>query len=468
MAPLNRPAPLLSATAWDALWRAGACAALGALAGLPFGRPTGGLATALALYGLSQIFQLLRFERWLRLRSVEEPPDTTGPWAEVIALATRLYRRKQFHKRRVVQLFREFRRMTASMPDGVVVLNGNDEIQWFNRQAASLLGLRRKVDFGYPIQNLVRHPAFVRFLEDGRHAEPGEGKAAFREAARLVEPLAGEGDPADASVVIASPIELDRRLSFHLIAAYGMGQRLLLVRDVTREARLESMRKDFVANASHELRSPLTVIAGYLDTLADDSSLDASWQGPVAEMRRQTHRMNEIVDSLLELSRLEAAGGEAPLERVDLAGMVAFLRRDLMAGVVRPGVFEVDVPSPAVLLGAPAEVHSIVANLLTNAVKYTPEGGRIEVRWTVDAAGGHLAVTDSGIGIAPEHLPRLTERFYRVDPGRSRKLGGTGLGLAIVKHALQRHGGTLEIASVEGRGSTFTCHFPLRRIGTAE
>lgn len=468
MAPLNRPVPLLSATGWNALGRAAGCAALGALVGLPFGRPTGGLATALALYGLSQIFQLLRFERWLRLRSVEEPPDTTGPWAEVIALATRLYRRKQFHKRRVVQLFREFRRMTASMPDGVVVLNGNDEIQWFNRQAAGLLGLRRKVDFGYPIQNLVRHPAFVRFLEEGRHAEPGEGKAAVREAARSAEPLAGEGDPADDSVVIASPIELDRRLSFHLIAAYGMGQRLLLVRDVTREARLESMRKDFVANASHELRSPLTVIAGYLDTLADDSSLDASWQGPVAEMRRQTQRMNEIVDSLLELSRLEAAGGEAPLERVDLAGMVAFLRRDLMAGVVRPGVFEVDVPPPAVLLGAPAEVHSIVANLLTNAVKYTPEGGRIEVRWTVDAAGGHLAVTDSGIGIAPEHLPRLTERFYRVDPGRSRKLGGTGLGLAIVKHALQRHGGTLEIASVEGRGSTFTCHFPLRRVGTAE
>ncbi len=471
MAPLNRPVPLFSATAWDALWRAFACAALGALVGLPFGHPTGGLATALALYGLSQIFQLLRFERWLRLRSVEEPPDTTGPWAEVIALATRMYRRKQFHKRRVVQLFREFRRMTAAMPDGVVVLNGKDEIQWFNRRAAGLLGLRRKLDFGYPIQNLVRHPAFVRFLEAARTAELGEGKALLkdpsRDSVRQEDSSAGEGEPADASVIIASPLAADRRLSFHLIAAYGMGQRLLLVRDVTREARLESMRKDFVANASHELRSPLTVIAGYLDTLADDSSLDATWQGPVAEMRRQTQRMNEIVDSLLELSRLEAAGGEAPLERVDLAGMVAFLRRDLMSGVVRPGAFEVDVPTPAVLLGAPAEIHSIVANLLTNAVKYTPEGGRIAVQWTVDAAGGHLAVTDSGIGIAPEHLPRLTERFYRVDPGRSRKLGGTGLGLAIVKHALQRHGGTLEIASVEGRGSTFTCHFPPRRVAVS-
>ena len=465
MAPLNRPVPLFSATAWDALGRAAACAIAGALVGLPFGHPTGGLALGLALYGLSQIRQLLRFERWLRLRSVEPPPDTTGPWAEVIALATRLYRRKQFHKRRVVQLFREFRRMTASMPDGVVVLNGNDEIQWFNRQAATLLGLRRKVDFGYPIQNLVRHPAFVRFLDDARRDEARHAaRDATGDALRASDTSAGEGEPAGAAVVIASPVSTDRRLSFHLIAAYGMGQRLLLVRDVTREARLESMRKDFVANASHELRSPLTVISGYLDTLADDGALDAAWQGPVAEMRRQTLRMTEIVDSLLELSRLEAAGGEAPLERVDLAGLVAFLRRDLMAGLVRPGVFEVDVPSPAILLGAPAEVHSIVSNLLTNAVKYTPEGGRIAVSWTVDANGGHLAVTDSGIGIAAEHLPRLTERFYRVDPGRSRKQGGTGLGLAIVKHAVQRHGGSLEIASVEGRGSTFTCHFPPRRV----
>ncbi|MEY4376954.1 MAG: Phosphate regulon sensor protein PhoR [Pseudomonadota bacterium] len=468
MAPLNRPVPLFSATAWDALGRAAACAIAGALVGLPFGHPTGGLALGLALYGLSQIRQLLRFERWLRLRSVEPPPDTTGPWAEVIALATRLYRRKQFHKRRVVQLFREFRRMTASMPDGVVVLNGNDEIQWFNRQAATLLGLRRKVDFGYPIQNLVRQPAFVRFLEAARLAEAAAARRAVKDAAgdgmRSADAAGEEGEPTEAAVVIASPVATDRRLSFHLIAAYGMGQRLLLVRDVTREARLESMRKDFVANASHELRSPLTVISGYLDTLAEEGALDAAWQGPVAEMRRQTLRMTEIVDSLLELSRLEASGREAPLERIDLAGLVAQLRRDLMAGLVRPGVFEVDVPTPAILLGAPAEVHSIVSNLLTNAVKYTPEGGRIAVRWSVDANGGHLAVTDSGIGIAREHLPRLTERFYRVDPGRSRKEGGTGLGLAIVKHAVQRHGGSLEIASVEGRCSTFTCHFPLRRV----
>lgn len=458
MAPLNQPVRWFSTTFRSALWGAFLWLTLGVLLGLPFGRPIGGLAVALAGHSLWQLRQLLRFERWLRLRSVEEPPELPAPWEEVGSLAVRLYRRKQFHKRRVVQLFREFRRMTTSMPDGVVVLNGSDEIQWFNRKAAGLLGLRRKVDFGFRIQNLVRQPAFVRFLDEARQHE--------RQRARST-PEEGEGESGTPMVTIASPIDGERRLSFHMIAAYGMGQRMLLVRDVTREARVESMRKDFVANASHELRSPLTVIAGYLDNLAEDSALDPGWQAPVAEMRRQTERMREIVDSLLELSRLEAAGGEAPLEPVELGGLVAFLRRDLMSGLVKPSSFEIEIASPAIVLGAPPEIHSIVSNLLTNAAKYTPEGGRIAVRWHVDAAGGHLAVTDTGIGIAPEHLPRLTERFYRVDPGRSRKQGGTGLGLAIVKHALQRHGGTLEIASIEGEGSTFTCHFPLRRVASA-
>lgn len=234
-----------------------------------------------------------------------------------------------------------------------------------------------------------------------------------------------------------------------------------------RDALLAS-QKSLLANASHELRSPLTVVAGYLDNLAEDSGLESGWQGPVEEMRRQTFRMREIVEALLELSRLEAAGGEAPLERVDVGGLVALLRRDIMASPTPPAAFEVEMQPPALLLGAPGEVQSILTNLVTNAVKYTPPEGRVSLRWWVDAAGAHLAVTDTGIGIPAEHLPRLTERFYRVDPGRSRKQGGTGLGLAIVKHAVQRHGGSLQIESVDGRGSTFTCHFPLRRVPPAD
>lgn len=425
---------------------AGFAAGLGLLAGALFGYPWIGLALGTAGYLLWTLWQLIRFEHWLRRRSSEPPPNFSGAWGEVVALAMRLYRRKQFHKRRVTQLLREFRQMTSAMPDGVIVLSGEDEIQWFNRQAGAMIGLRRKIDFGQKVQNLVRHPDFVRFLDAARAQDAAAATAL------------------GVSVIIPSPRDSDVRLAFHFISAYGLGQRLLLVRDATKEARLESMRRDFVANASHELRSPLTVVSGYLDTLADESALDEGWRRPVEEMRRQMTRMREIVDSLLELSRLEAANGEAASEPVDLAGLVALLRRDVMAGSPHPAQFDIVVESPATLLGSPGEIHSIVANLINNAVKYTPETGTVTVRWSVDAAGGHLTVSDTGIGISSEHLPRLTERFYRVDAGRSRKQGGTGLGLAIVKHALQRHGGTLSIESIEGVGSTFGCHFPLRRI----
>ncbi|HSN71700.1 MAG TPA: phosphate regulon sensor histidine kinase PhoR, partial [Steroidobacteraceae bacterium] len=253
------------------------------------------------------------------------------------------------------------------------------------------------------------------------------------------------------------------QLSLHVIP-YGDTQQLLLVRDVTRQARLESLRRDFVANASHELRSPLTVIAGYLDTLADDASLDPAWREPIAEMHRQADRMRGIVDDLLELSRMEASAGEAEEDVVDVPGMLAMIRREVLALERRPATIELQLDSDARLLGNETEIHSAFQNLVSNAVKYTPDTGRVALRWWSDADGAHLAVSDTGIGIPEEHLPRLTERFYRVDPGRARRTGGSGLGLAIVKHALQRHGGTLEVASEPGQGSTFVCHFPERRV----
>jgi two-component system phosphate regulon sensor histidine kinase PhoR len=228
------------------------------------------------------------------------------------------------------------------------------------------------------------------------------------------------------------------------------------------------MRKDFVANASHELRSPLTVVSGYLDSLAEDSALDPAWQGPVQEMRRQSERMGRIVHDLLELSRLEASGTEADRVPVDVAGMLALLRKETMAGPEPTAQVVLRLETDALLLGSEAELHSIFSNLLSNAIKYTPPDGRIDVRWWIDERGANLEFRDTGIGIAAEHLPRLTERFYRVDAGRSRKLGGSGLGLAIVKHALQRHGGRLEVTSVEGKGSTFTCRFPASRISPRE
>jgi len=395
------------------------------------------VAVTLAIILAYHVRNLIRFEHWLRYRSEEPPPNMDGLWGEVLAITHRLYRRKVFHKRRVTSLLREFRRMTSAMPDGAVLLGPNREILWFNRTAGHWLDLRRKVDYGIRIDNLVRNPDFVEYLDKrGAMAPP-----------RIHLPKHG-----------------DRWLLFRLVTASDTGQQLLIIRDVTSEARLESMRKDFVANASHELRSPLTVIGGYLDALADEPGLDPAWQQPVQEMRRQSDRMRGIVQDLLELSRLEAQGGAAELAPVDVGGMLALIRKDVLARPEHPASVELHLDSDALLLGSETELHSILSNLVSNAVKYTPQSGRVDIRWWTDPAGGHVEVRDTGVGIPAEHLPRLTERFYRVDAGRSRKMGGSGLGLAIVKHALQRHGGRLDVQSVEGQGSTFSCHFPPERV----
>jgi two-component system phosphate regulon sensor histidine kinase PhoR len=427
----------LSRPAWQHVVWIIAVVALAAAIGAAFDHAALATALALAVVLALQVRNLVRFEHWLKHRAVESPPDMTGLWGEVVAITSRIYRRKVFHKRRVHVLLREFRRMTAAMPDGAILLGPNREILWLNRVAGRWLDLRRKVDHGIRIDNLVRHPAFVEYLEKGGTTAPPR---------------------------VHLPKQGDRWLEFHLVRASDSAQQLLLVRDVTSEARLESMRKDFVANASHELRSPLTVISGYLDALADDPVLDPAWQEPVREMRRQSDRMRSIVQDLLELSKLEAEGGEAELEPVDVGGMLALIRKDVLARPGHPQTVELELASDAALLGSESGLHSIFSNLVSNAVKYTPSEGSIHVRWWVDAQGGHVAVRDTGIGIPAEHLPRLTERFYRVDAGRSRRLGGSGLGLAIVKHALQRHEGRLEIESVEGQGSTFTCHFPAHRV----
>jgi two-component system phosphate regulon sensor histidine kinase PhoR len=418
------------------MWLAAALL-VAALIGWAFGHPLLFVAITLAAALAYEVRNLLRFERWLRRRSTEAPPNMAGLWGEVLAITSRLYRRKVFHKRRVLVLLREFRRMTSAMPDGAVLLGQNREILWFNRTAGRWLDLKRKLDYGIRIDNLVRNPDFVEYLDRrGTSAPP-----------RIHLPKSG-----------------DRWLLVRLVTTNATGQQLLILRDVTSEARLESMRKDFVANASHELRSPLTVISGYLDALADEAGLDPAWQGPVQEMRRQSDRMRSIVQDLLELSRLEAHGGEAEATEVDVGGMLALIRKDALARPQRPANIELHLDSDALLQGSESELHSIFSNLVSNAVKYTPADGRVDIRWWTDAKGGHLEVRDTGIGIPAEHLPRLTERFYRVDAGRSRKLGGSGLGLAIVKHALQRHGGRMDVTSVEGKGSAFTCHFPASRV----
>jgi two-component system phosphate regulon sensor histidine kinase PhoR len=431
----------MSKPAWRFILGSLAVLAAALLVGLIAGKPLAFVSIALAVLLLKHCVSLLRFDRWLRSRSDRSAPDMSGLWGEVIAIVDRLYRRKVFHKRRTLGLLREFRRMTTAMPDGAILLGPGREILWFNRAASRWLDLRRKVDYGQRIDNLVRVPEFVEYLE-----RDGDGPAPRVRFAR-------NGDVS---------------LSFRLVTTSPTGPKLLLVRDITAEARLDSMRKDFVANASHELRSPLTVVSGYLDSLAEDPGLDPAWQAPVQEMRRQSERMGRIVHDLLELSRLEASGSEADRMPVDVGGMLALLCKEIRTRPEPTAQVALQLDTDAMLLGSEPELHSIFSNLLSNAAKYTPSNGRIDVRWWIDERGANVEFRDTGIGIAPEHLPRLTERFYRVDAGRSRKLGGSGLGLAIVKHALQRHGGRLEVASIEGKGSCFTCRFPSSRISARE
>jgi two-component system phosphate regulon sensor histidine kinase PhoR len=394
-----------------------------------------GVTGALALYLAWNLWHLRELSFWLEHRSVADPPNSSGLWGDVVAQVVRLHRRKRFHKERLTRLFRELRRSTAAMPDGVVMLDPQGEILWFNRKAGELLDLTRRADLGMRIDNLVRNPEFVRYLHGGQHSMP-------------------------AIVRLDTPIE--RCVAFQLIS-YGESQRLMMLRDVTREVRLEQMRKDFVANASHELRSPLTVVAGYLETFGSDPGL-GELAAPLAEMRRQTDRMTRIIEDLLELSRFEANDAAIKGLPVDVAAMAASLRKDVLARHSHPRTVDVTIESRAMLVGDEAMIQSAFSNLVDNAAKYTPPEGAMAIRFWTDERGGHFSVRDTGPGIPSEHLPRLTERFYRVDPGRSRETGGSGLGLAIVRHALHRHGAHLEIESVEGRGSTFTCHFPPERV----
>jgi two-component system, OmpR family, phosphate regulon sensor histidine kinase PhoR len=421
---------------WFLLARLGATLLVGALVGWMLGGLLEGIALVLAGMLAWQLLNLYWLDYWLKDRSARDPPDSSGLWGDVVSRVVRLHRRKRFHKQRLLDVFRELRHSTAAMPDGVVILNSQWEILWFNRMAGKFLGLRRKVDIGLRVINLIRDPGLVSYLD----------KADFHE-------------------VLVVPRGTDPRvhLSFQVVP-YSGTQRLMLVRDVSRQVALESMRKDFVANASHELRSPLTVMTGYLETLLSEDDLDPMLRGPLREMQRQTQRMNNIVNDLLDLSRLDSLTEEAGRDSIDVGSMCAMLRKDVLARPTHPQV-SLEMLSDARLQGDEQEIFSAFSNLVDNAAKYTPVTGSITIRWRIDEAGqACFEVQDTGPGIAPEHLPRLTERFYRVDSGRARSAGGAGLGLAIVKHVLQHHGASLEVRSEPGVGSTFACIFSPRRV----
>ena len=286
-----------------ALPRILALIAAATVVGLLIGHVALTIAVALCVALGLNYYRLFLLERWLKNRRLVDPPDLSGPWGEVIALTVRIYRRKKFHKKRLSEVVREFRGLTSALPDGIVVLGREHEIQWFNPRAARFLGLRRRVDIGHRIDNLVRQPEFRTYLDRAEFSMP---------------------------VIVRQSATADVFLSLQMVD-YGEGQKLLVVRDVSREIRVEAMRKDFVANASHELRSPLTVIAGYVDTLADDPVLDAETRTALEEMQRQSARMQAVVDDLIDLSRLESGSNEAPFDFIDVPWLLSLMKRDVLA-----------------------------------------------------------------------------------------------------------------------------------------
>ncbi|HSM26966.1 MAG TPA: phosphate regulon sensor histidine kinase PhoR [Thioalkalivibrio sp.] len=382
------------------------------------------------------LINLRRLERWLRLTRKLDPPRSAGLWGEIFDGLYLMRQRSRIRDKQRRSLVRNYRDSIKAMPDATVVLTGDYRIDWFNEAARDLLGLQWVRDEGQRITNIVRHPDFVGFLS-----------VSTRESRSLSLP---------------APEDPQKWLEIRLIP-YAKKRFLLLARDTTALKRLETMRSDFVANVSHELRTPLTVIYGVSESLSDEVAHDPDLARSVHLLREQAERMKHLVDDLLLLARLETGTEAGNGHWLDVPALLATLIEE---GRVLSGEhahqFELDAEPGLFLYGNETELRSAFANLLFNAIHYTPDGGRIRVHWGSDMRGGVLEVQDTGIGIEPEHIERLTERFYRVDTGRSKSRGGTGLGLAIVKHVLMRHNAQLRIHSEPGKGSRFTCLFPAR------
>ncbi len=414
------------------LWRILVMFVLLLVLGVVFGAVAWFLLAGLMIYLGWHLYNLHLLQRWLTEGKRFHPPESRGVWDDVFERIYRLQQRNRKRKRNLGRMLKRFQKATAALPDATIVLGPNREIEWWNDSARTVLGLRSPRDTGQRIDNLIRHPRFIEYLRKQDFGQP---------------------------VTVPSPRNNNTSLAIRIVA-YGNDQQLVVARDITRLERLEQARRDFVANASHELRSPLTVVAGYLETLLEEQGEDPVWGKSLHSMCSQTQRMKDIVDDLLLLSRLETAQPNDDRHPVDVPGLLAQVVEEARRISGERGHEITSEVDPALWLrGSEGELRSAFSNLVFNAVRYTPEGGRIHILWREGPEGPFFAVEDSGIGIAAHHIPRLTERFYRVDAGRSRNSGGTGLGLAIVKHVLLRHGATLKISSVAGHGSTFRCNF---------
>ncbi len=380
------------------------------------------------------------FKSWLISPKKHPFPDTDSVIQELVTEVERLRKSNRSRKRKLGRYLKEFRATFSAIPDAIVMVDDAGHIEWINAAARKYFGIQWPRDAGNRINNIVRHPDFVTMF-NREVDKPGTLTGSFE-------------------VEIPSPAMNGVVLSL-TCSRYGKGSYLLMARDVTRLVEANQARSDFVANVSHELRTPLTVLRGYLETLVHQPSVPEDFVKPLHNMKQQSQRMEAIVEDLLFLSRLEHEPAPDFDTAIDIGSTLADIHESARAlGKEKRLLIELEIDGNTRLLGNGREIHSAFANLVFNAVKYTPERGVIRVRWFRNATGGHFVVQDNGIGIPERHLTRLTERFYRVDSDRSRHKGGTGLGLAIVKHVLQRHRGYLSIESTPGEGSTFHCHFP--------
>jgi two-component system, OmpR family, phosphate regulon sensor histidine kinase PhoR len=380
--------------------------------------------------------QLYKLGQWLQDARPETIPEADGLWDEVFSQLYKMVKEHNQTKQELAAELHHIEQATAALPEGVAILNAGNRIEWCNPLAQQLFNLDPEQDIMQDITYLVRQPEFVEYLHESNFNEP----------------------------LIMRPARHDDMVVSIKLIPYGGDKRLLIIRDITQFERVESMRRDFVANVSHEMRTPLTVVSGFVENLQDmpDLNKDSSRRA-LHLMAEQTRRMDNLVADLLTLSRLENEQSPLREETVEIKRLLDEVYRDGKLLSNGHHSLQLEIESATNLLGNRDELHSAFGNLLSNAIRYTPEGGAIMLRWFQRGGQPVFSVQDSGIGIAAQHIPRLTERFYRVDRSRSRETGGTGLGLAIVKHIAMRHQAKLEVLSEEGKGSTFSIVFPVKR-----
>jgi len=415
-----------------ALIAAGLYAAAGAVPGLLF------LSVSLFLLLAYYLFQINRLWRVLDAPAYGEIPSALGLWGEVYYRLHRLVKRWRTQVLQVEQQHTRFIQAIQASPYGVLMLDDADQIEWCNGVAEQHFGLNARRDVRQRITHLIRRPEFVHYLTRERYDEP---------------------------LVMRDMGEHKRGITSVQILPYGENRKLVLTQDITKVESTEAMRRDFVANVSHELKTPLTVLTGFLETVRDLPVSEEDRKRYIDLMLVQSMRMQHIVEDLLALAKLESDAQPPSHDRVNVAALAAHMVHDAEALSQGRHHIETEIDTAVVLRGAEGELLSALGNLVSNAVRYTPEGGRIAIRMTFTDGHSVFSVSDTGLGIAPEHIPRLTERFYRVDRSRSRDTGGTGLGLAIVKHVLSRHHADLRVSSEVGRGSTFRIVFPVDRSG---